>query len=144
MSDHDWHEDAACKEAPAGLFFAPPGEQVADRDKRDREAKAYCRPCPVRTACLEYALGRSDKYGVWGGMNPEDRKREKRRRSRLPPPPKPPLVVEKLCGCCGVIQPVNAFGKDAKQKDGLYHWCKECTNEANRKRRREARQAVAS
>ena len=30
-------------------------------------AKARCRPCPLREACLAGAVQRSEPFGVWGG-----------------------------------------------------------------------------
>ena len=30
-------------------------------------AKAYCRPCPMRRACLAVAVERHEPHGVWGG-----------------------------------------------------------------------------
>jgi WhiB family transcriptional regulator, redox-sensing transcriptional regulator len=30
-------------------------------------AKAHCRPCPVRRACLAGAMERHEPHGVWGG-----------------------------------------------------------------------------
>ena len=42
------------------LFFA---EAPADVE----EAKALCRDCPVREACLAAALDRREPWGVWGG-----------------------------------------------------------------------------
>lgn len=30
--------------------------------------------CPLRQACLEFALYNNEKYGVWGGMSEGDRK----------------------------------------------------------------------
>ena len=30
-------------------------------------AKARCRPCPLRQACLAGAMQRSEPWGVWGG-----------------------------------------------------------------------------
>jgi WhiB family redox-sensing transcriptional regulator len=31
------------------------------------QAKAYCRECPIRVACLAGALEREEPIGVWGG-----------------------------------------------------------------------------
>jgi WhiB family transcriptional regulator, redox-sensing transcriptional regulator len=51
--------DLACTQAP-DLFFA---ESPQDVD----QAKAMCRGCSVRIACLAGALERSEPWGVWGG-----------------------------------------------------------------------------
>jgi len=51
--------DLPCTDDPA-LFFA---ESPDDVDA----AKALCRECPVRAACLAGALQRREPLGVWGG-----------------------------------------------------------------------------
>jgi WhiB family transcriptional regulator, redox-sensing transcriptional regulator len=51
--------DLACTQDP-DLFFA---ESPQDVDR----AKAMCRGCSVRIACLAGALERSEPWGVWGG-----------------------------------------------------------------------------
>jgi len=48
----------ACSASP-DLFFA---ELPADVTR----AKALCRDCPVRAACLADALDRGEPWGVWG------------------------------------------------------------------------------
>jgi WhiB family redox-sensing transcriptional regulator len=48
-----------CHEEP-DLWFA---ELPADVEA----AKARCRPCPLRAACLAGALERGEPWGVWGG-----------------------------------------------------------------------------
>jgi WhiB family redox-sensing transcriptional regulator len=48
-----------CQTQPL-LFFA---ERYAEAER----AKALCRACPVRAACLAGALERAEPCGVWGG-----------------------------------------------------------------------------
>ena len=51
--------DLPCRQDPE-LFFA---ESPQDVDR----AKAMCRGCRARIACLAGALDRSEPWGVWGG-----------------------------------------------------------------------------
>jgi WhiB family redox-sensing transcriptional regulator len=48
-----------CRSNPE-LFFAEDPQDL-------RRAKALCRGCPVRAACLAGALKRAEPWGVWGG-----------------------------------------------------------------------------
>jgi WhiB family redox-sensing transcriptional regulator len=48
-----------CRQDPE-LFFAESPQDV-------EQAKALCRGCRARTACLTAALGRREPWGVWGG-----------------------------------------------------------------------------
>lgn len=77
-----WQDAAACRGEDIELFFGPDGERQPEREVRERKAKSICARCPVRGECLEYALGKPERYGVWGGMNEEERASERRRRSR--------------------------------------------------------------
>src|SRR5215470_5479657 len=51
--------DLPCTDDPE-LFFAESPDDV-------KAAKALCRECPARAACLAGALGRREPWGVWGG-----------------------------------------------------------------------------
>jgi WhiB family transcriptional regulator, redox-sensing transcriptional regulator len=51
--------DLPCTDDPE-LFFAESPEDV-------ERAKASCRGCPGRAACLAGALERREPWGVWGG-----------------------------------------------------------------------------
>ena len=51
--------DLPCTADPE-LFFAESPDDV-------ETAKALCRECPVRAACLAGALKRREPWGVWGG-----------------------------------------------------------------------------
>lgn len=37
-------------------------------------AKAVCAGCPVREACLEFALANDERWGVWGGTSERQRR----------------------------------------------------------------------
>jgi WhiB family redox-sensing transcriptional regulator len=51
--------DLPCTDDPE-LFFAESPDDV-------ETAKAFCRECPARAACLAGALERREPWGVWGG-----------------------------------------------------------------------------
>jgi len=51
--------DLPCTDDPEVFFAESPDEVEA--------AKALCRECPARAACLAGALGRREPWGVWGG-----------------------------------------------------------------------------
>jgi len=51
--------DLPCTDDPE-LFFAESPDDV-------ETAKALCRECPARAACLAGALKRQEPWGVWGG-----------------------------------------------------------------------------
>ena len=69
-----WMLDAACRDLPTEIFFPPPNRQGAADTKK---ALAVCRSCPVREACLAYALTFPDRSlpGIWGGETERSRSR---------------------------------------------------------------------
>ena len=77
-SELAWQQEAACRglgvaESQA-IFFPAPGRSIG-------EARAICACCPVREACLDFALT-NGCLGVWAGTTERDR--AKIRRSRRP------------------------------------------------------------
>jgi WhiB family redox-sensing transcriptional regulator len=77
-----WQEDAACKGQPLDLFFDPEGrEPEGQKEARHKKAKAICAGCPVRTQCLDYAIGQPEKYGRWN-LDEDERAHERRRRMK--------------------------------------------------------------
>lgn len=46
------------------------------------EAKKICDVCPIREACLAHALEEKERYGMWGGTTPIERRRVERRQRR--------------------------------------------------------------
>ena len=70
-----WPDDAACRGAPADVFFPERGVSTDD-------AKAVCRRCTVANDCLEYALANNERFGIWGGKSARERQQIRRRRRR--------------------------------------------------------------
>lgn len=65
----------ACRGRDPALFFTE-----ADLGSGADEARRICGRCPVRRACLDYALPISGLAGVWGGMSAQQRTYERRKR----------------------------------------------------------------
>jgi len=76
--DTGWLEQAACRDEDPELFFpiSAKGPGLAQA----AEAKAVCARCPVRDACLAYALATDQDAGIWGGLTEEERRGLRRRR----------------------------------------------------------------
>jgi WhiB family redox-sensing transcriptional regulator len=72
--EHDlsWQADGACLGTDPDLFFAEAG---FDAGPTTQAARATCQGCPARIDCLEYALAANEKWGVWGGFDPGQRRR---------------------------------------------------------------------
>lgn len=70
-----WQEHGACRGPQAAVFFPPPHfERKVVRLERERQAKAICAGCLVRTDCLEYAVLIGEPHGIWGGLNENERR----------------------------------------------------------------------
>lgn len=72
METPDWIADGVCHNKPHlnYLFFSD------DRAEQDA-AKSMCARCPVASFCLVYAIENGEKFGIWGGASPADRRRMK-------------------------------------------------------------------
>jgi WhiB family transcriptional regulator, redox-sensing transcriptional regulator len=63
-----WQDQAACFGIDPDTFF-PTSEDEAG------PALAYCTACPIRQTCLAWALKNGERYGVWGGLTEQQRRR---------------------------------------------------------------------
>ena len=70
---YEWQYEGACREADPETFFSPDAERGPRRRAREAAAKALCAVCPVVQQCLEHALKVREPYGVWGGLNINER-----------------------------------------------------------------------
>ena len=69
--DLGWQDRALCAQTDPEAFFPEKGGST-------REAKKVCRGCEVRAECLEFALEKDERFGIWGGMSERERRRLKR------------------------------------------------------------------
>jgi hypothetical protein len=66
------HDGAACREYPAEFWHVEQGHSYS-------EAKTICHGCDIRRQCLNYAMKYEGddcddlRFGVWGGLTPEER-----------------------------------------------------------------------
>ena len=66
------YSKAACRDYNPEMWFV-------ERGYSNKPAKAVCAECPIRQACLEMAMEleagrcRSLRFGVYGGLSPDER-----------------------------------------------------------------------
>lgn len=69
-----WQDYANCRGADVDIFFP-------DRGASTRGAKEICAACQVREECLEYAVTRGEKFGIWGGLSERERRKIRKQRA---------------------------------------------------------------
>ena len=67
----NWQDRAACFGVDPDLFF-PVSEEEAG------PALTFCTTCRNREECLAWALKNGERYGVWGGLTEQQRRRLQR------------------------------------------------------------------
>ncbi len=76
--EQGWQKQANCLGVNPNLFYPERGVSTS-------EAKAVCDGCEVKNECLEAAVERGEKFGIWGGLSERERReirRERRENSR--------------------------------------------------------------
>ena len=66
-----WMENADCR-GKSDLFFPPPGERPAARERRETRARGVCMSCTVLHACQDFARSERE-LGFWGGESEIER-----------------------------------------------------------------------
>ncbi len=70
-----WKHDALCRGEQRRYFFPPSwSERRDEKERRERQAKALCQQCPVRSDCLDFAISTNESFGIWGGLNELERR----------------------------------------------------------------------
>jgi len=70
-----WRDHASCRSTGTHLFFP---EQESAAFEGVEAALALCRQCPVKNACLQFALETKQEHGIWGGTTEAERRRLRR------------------------------------------------------------------
>lgn len=94
-----WTDEALCLRYPHDIFFpniidddgvewwddGTIWEAYGDTSSFYDEARTICVQCPARDECLDHALAEKERYGMWGGLTPIERRRieRKERRAKL-------------------------------------------------------------
>ena len=73
-----WQQHAACKGKDPELFFPGKGGSPIHPGRKEREAKAICKGCPVDRECLTFALANEAdepgyRFGIYGGLTQGER-----------------------------------------------------------------------
>lgn len=63
-----WWYDSNCFSQGDEVFFGSD-----DSPSSLRNARIYCRNCPVIRDCLEHALTQPEEYGIWAGTSARSR-----------------------------------------------------------------------
>lgn len=63
-----WISHARCGQADGEAFFP---DDVIDAE----EARRLCGSCLVQAECLDWALATGERFGIWGGLDEDERRR---------------------------------------------------------------------
>lgn len=70
-----WAKQAVCAGEDPEVFFPPKNDSGG-------AARRICARCPVREQCLAYALDADERFGIWGGLDENERRRLRRNRAK--------------------------------------------------------------
>jgi WhiB family redox-sensing transcriptional regulator len=88
----DWQRHARCRDMGTEPFFHPENERGPRRTRRDGAAKAVCHACPVIDTCARHALDAREPFGIWGGLNEQEREQILTGRAPWQPRASAPLI----------------------------------------------------
>lgn len=74
----DFREFAACRGLDVDVFFPMGRPGSPGFERRAASARAVCAGCPVRARCLAFALAAGLDDGIFGGLDPAQRRAVRR------------------------------------------------------------------
>lgn len=70
IEEEAWMADGVCRSVGGELWFPEKGDHYSAS-----KARAICQDCPSKQPCLEYAMSRNERFGIWGGASERDRRK---------------------------------------------------------------------
>ncbi|HEX3780316.1 MAG TPA: WhiB family transcriptional regulator [Pseudonocardiaceae bacterium] len=111
----EWTRRAACLDQWTDLDWIDPTPEQA------RHCREICVDCPVRHHCLAAALIAAEPWGIWGGLDPDERA-DLARASGLPLPNALPVhgvrtrYVRHGCRCRACRQAQTTYESERRRK----------------------------
>lgn len=68
----DWEKLGLCRGKDNEIFF--PDDATPMTSKKVKSAKAMCKACQVSAECLFFAISNDERFGIWGGFSPRERR----------------------------------------------------------------------
>lgn len=78
LNSPQWMESAACRLSDPDMFYST-ADSGRFQVREVQEATSVCAICPVRMACLSWAMQNKDSHGILGGLTPQQRARLRKR-----------------------------------------------------------------
>lgn len=104
----EWKGQGACRDRNDDTFYPDQGATLP------LITRQLCGACPVKVTCLEYALTRNERFGIWGGVSSKRRRELRRGRPRATCPAcESNRVVTRgrvqFCGACALSWRLHKF-----------------------------------
>jgi len=111
----EWRARAGCR-GRVDLDFIDPRTPA-----EDAECRALCADCPVREQCLAEALGNGEAWGIWGGLDADEREPLAEQLGHPAPMVKPahgtnPRYAKHGCRCDACRQAHTAYERARRER----------------------------
>lgn len=100
----EWLKEAACRDHDPDIWFS-----------EHERAKSVCSTCPVMDDCLAHAINEGIWYGIWGGFDPDERKKLAKKR-RTPRHGTLTGYTTDGCRCSRCKQEVNEYDRSKRPR----------------------------